>query len=232
MQQVPTRSLHRQTVRVLTYNVRHCRGVDGRVDLRRTAGVISSAAPDVAGLQELDACLERSGTVDQPLELGRSTGLRIGFCSALSLAGGRYGIGIGSREGAEARCLALPRWADEEPRVAAWLPYAGMTFLTAHLSLEGPARRSQMDFLATIAAGLDPPVVVLGDLNTGRRGLAPLLAAGFKPGRRHLTHSSTFPRHQIDWVLAGPGARITSSWTLRTAASDHRPLVAVVERER
>lgn len=43
------------TIRVMTYNVRRCRGRDGRVDPDRTLDVIAAGAPDIVALQEVDA---------------------------------------------------------------------------------------------------------------------------------------------------------------------------------
>ncbi len=62
-------------MRLLTWNVQWCRGVDGRVDCRRIAAEIRRLAdPDVACLQEIAAPfpdLPGSAGEDQPEELGR-----------------------------------------------------------------------------------------------------------------------------------------------------------------
>ena len=71
-----------------------------------------------------------------------------------------------------------------------------------------------------------------GDLNQGRRDLDRLLDAGFVPDARRPTIPSFLPMRQVDYVLAGPGARIERSRTIRTLASDHLPLVAKVAVDR
>jgi len=43
------------TFRIMTYNVRSCRGNDGRVDPGRVIDVISDGAPDIVALQEIDS---------------------------------------------------------------------------------------------------------------------------------------------------------------------------------
>jgi endonuclease/exonuclease/phosphatase family metal-dependent hydrolase len=59
-------SAHAQdTVRVLSYNVRHGEGMDLVVDLERTAAVIRTLDPHVVLLQEIDSAAGRTGGVDQ-----------------------------------------------------------------------------------------------------------------------------------------------------------------------
>jgi endonuclease/exonuclease/phosphatase family metal-dependent hydrolase len=73
------------SVRVMTYNIKHGQGNDDcedeeapegtppatqcAVDLERTADVIASFEPDIVALQEVDRWWARSGGVDQPTEL-------------------------------------------------------------------------------------------------------------------------------------------------------------------
>lgn len=38
--------LQADNIRVMTYNVRHCEGLDGHLDIARTASVIEKAVPD------------------------------------------------------------------------------------------------------------------------------------------------------------------------------------------
>jgi endonuclease/exonuclease/phosphatase family metal-dependent hydrolase len=43
---------HWRTLRVATYNIHRCRGLDGRTNVARIADVIRSIEPDVIALQE------------------------------------------------------------------------------------------------------------------------------------------------------------------------------------
>ena len=58
-------------LQVMSYNVRHCAGMDLVVDYDRTASVIVQQQPDVVALQELDSMTGRSGHRDQLDELAR-----------------------------------------------------------------------------------------------------------------------------------------------------------------
>lgn len=99
-------------IRVLTYNIHHGEGLDGKVDLGRIAQVIQQAAPDVVALQEVDLGTERTGRVDQAAELGRLTGLHAVFGKAFDYSGGRYGAALLSRwsiqEATPTCCQAAP----------------------------------------------------------------------------------------------------------------------------
>lgn len=78
-------------ITVLTYNIRHGEGADGKVDLDRIAAVINSVTPDLVALQEVDVKTTRSNGLDQAAELGKRTGLSPFFSPAISYAGGQYG---------------------------------------------------------------------------------------------------------------------------------------------
>jgi endonuclease/exonuclease/phosphatase family metal-dependent hydrolase len=43
-----------ETIRILSYNIKHGQGMDDRVDLKRAAAVINSLQPDLVALQEID----------------------------------------------------------------------------------------------------------------------------------------------------------------------------------
>jgi endonuclease/exonuclease/phosphatase family metal-dependent hydrolase len=216
-------------VRAATFNVKHCQGLDGRTDPARTATVLQALGAEVMALQELDRGMLRSAGVDQPAALAAALGMEVHFERTISLEGGEYGIGLAGRGLSEVGAEALPGGPGEEPRRAVWGRRGAVWFVCTHLSLRDESQRKQVEALATILAGLGPRVVLLGDLNGTARTLGPLLAAGFDPGRRRRTHPARFPTKQIDWVLGGPGVHIGRTWTLRTKASDHLPLVAEVE---
>ena len=110
--------------------------------------------------------------------------------------------------------------------VARW---RDVSILVTHLSRHPGARALQTRELADLALEVDPPVIVMGDLNQGRDALGPLTAAGLRPSPDRLrTLAKPWRRSEIDHVLAGRGARVTSSRVVRSVASDHRPVVATV----
>ncbi|MGH2749709.1 MAG: endonuclease/exonuclease/phosphatase family protein [Actinomycetota bacterium] len=225
---------------VATYNLHHCEGLDGIVDVGRVARVLTGTGAAVVGLQEIDDGLSRSGRTNQPTELAEALGLEITFYPTLERGGGRYGLGLAARGGVEARFERLPRRGDEEPRGALVARTGDVWVVVTHLSRDRFSRASQTRALASLAKDLDGPVVIMGDLNQTTTSLGPLTEVGLVgDGLRH----QTMPLQNVSWwrrwlglakgrhidhVLAGGGARVVRSWTVASDASDHLPLVAQI----
>ena len=229
---VPWRAayLSRMRLRVATFNVHHCKGADGIVDVARAGAALTHAEPDVIGLQELDRGLPRSGHADQPADLGRLLGMEVMFFPTLTRNSGEYGLGLAAAGPVtDARFVPLPRLGDEEPRGAVTALCSGLHVVVTHLSTDRRARAVQLAALTAIAAGLEDPVVVVGDLNLGARSLTPLRGLGFTGAFGHSTLPGRVAKRQIDHILASPGIEILRSWTVRSEASDHLPLVADLE---
>lgn len=90
-------SQQRKTLRVLSYNIHHGRGVDDQLSLDRIAKVIRRADPDLIALQEVDQGCGRSDRIFQTQELERLTGYYGIFGKAIDFDGGQYGQAILSR---------------------------------------------------------------------------------------------------------------------------------------
>src|SRR5690606_4886616 len=80
--------------RVVSYNIRHGRGTDGRLDLEGTAAALERLDADVIALQEVYERVERSGGQDQAARLGALLGMNHAFGSFMDYQGGRYGMAI------------------------------------------------------------------------------------------------------------------------------------------
>jgi len=233
-----------KTIRVLTYNIHHGEGTDGKVDLPRLAAVIAGVKPDLVALQEVDHKTKRTGGVDQTAELARLTGLRGKFGKAIDYQGGEYGQAILSRhpiKGVEVH--VLPGEPERETRiaVAAEIPLgdSGRTirFVTTHLHHQSDEfRQRQAAKLDELFGRGGTPVIVAGDLNATPDS-KPLgkLAKNWKSaevGKPLLTFPVDKPAKQIDYVLVRPADKfkVTEARVLDEAvASDHRALLVVLE---
>lgn len=214
-------------LRVATFNVHHCEGRDGVVDVARCADAIRRTEADVVALQELDRGFPRSARVDQPALLAELTGLHVDFHPTVRRGGAEYGIALASTEDVRGRLHRLPRAAEEEPRGALVARHRDLGIIATHLSTRRRARAVQLPAVADLAATLGPPTVVLGDFNERRRGLAALEQAGLRvaPGRDH-TVIGRLGRRRIDHVLTAAPAEALRTWTVPSDGSDHVPLVA------
>lgn len=229
-------------LRVVSYNIRHGRGMDEVVDLGRTAAVLRALGPDLVGLQEVDERVGRSADVDQAADLGARLGMEHAFGAFMGYGGGRYGMAILSRHPIS-RSWSIPLPAGNEPRVALAaqieLP-AGTTFVAVNVHLDwvrdDAFRFAQASALAAALDALPDPYVLLGDFNDepGSRTLALFQARGTearKPESQRFTFPSPEPSIEIDFIFAAPApawiageARVVDE----RVASDHRPLVATL----
>ena len=228
------------TLRVLTYNIHHGEGVDGKLDLVRLAGVITSSRADVVALQEVDQKTTRTGGVDQAAEIARLTGLHVAYGRAMDFQGGAYGQALLSRWPlADFAVHPLPNPAKVEPRIAisATVRPPGQPafrFVGTHLDAtrDDTARWQQAARLIELFGFDAIPTIIAGDLNARpeTRIMQALLqpftdASAVDPAP---TSPAQNPKARIDFVLLRPATtwRILSSTVIpEGVASDHRPLL-------
>jgi endonuclease/exonuclease/phosphatase family metal-dependent hydrolase len=84
-------------VKILTYNVKNCTGMDGKVNYQRIADIIKHVDPDIVALQELDSATQRSKGIVVLNELARMTGMYQTYGASIAFQGGKYGIGLLTR---------------------------------------------------------------------------------------------------------------------------------------
>ncbi|MBX9652485.1 endonuclease/exonuclease/phosphatase family protein [bacterium] len=233
------------TLRVLTYNIHHGEGMDGRLDLARIASVIRSAEPDIVALQEVDQNTERTGKIDQPTELSRLTGMDVVFGDNIRLQGGSYGNAVLSRFPIKRHeNHPLPPFDKGERRglleVEIELPgERSLLFFATHLDhQQSPKdRNAAAEIIARKSASLNArPALLAGDLNDGPSSttLAMLGSAGWTRSNKEAiaTVPVKSPLRQIDFILFRPEKawRVIETRVLEErVASDHRGVLAVIE---
>lgn len=222
-------------LRVLTYNIHHGEGRDGKFDYERLAKIITDLEPDVVALQEVDRKTRRSNGVDQAVLLGKLTGMNPAFGNAMYFQGGEYGEALLSRFPMdEVKAHHLPFRPGQEPRTALAArikPDNGLPefiFVGTHLCHQSNETRTeqtqQINRLFPAEEGL--PVILAGDLNA-RKDSDPMNVL--------LTErwiDVTAPQSRIDYVLV----RSQDTWRVaevtvvdERVASDHLPVLAVLE---
>ncbi|MCI0361934.1 MAG: endonuclease/exonuclease/phosphatase family protein [Planctomycetaceae bacterium] len=231
-------------LRVLTYNIHHGEGTDGKLDLERIAGVISSSKPDLVALQEVDQRTKRTGQVDQPTELARLTGMEVVFGPNIPLEGGQYGNAVLSRLPIlrhKNHALPLVDGGEQRGVLEVELHLAGdskLILLATHLDHRRPdAQRlaSAKAISELIAAQKDTLALLAGDLNDVPDSpvLKEFLTTWASTARAPLpTIPVEKPERQIDYLLARPAGRwkvIEAQVLDESVASDHRGLLVVLQ---
>lgn len=237
-------------MRIMTYNVHSCIGVDGRVSPQRVARVIAHDAPDLVAVQELDHGRLRSRSEDQAAAIAQRLGYHFVFCPTVAHGDGRYGHAVFSRLPIEVVKIGQlpgdPRSWWPEPRYALWIAVriAGVkvNVITTHLGLSARERLEQVqtlvgpDWLGPVL--LREPVIVCGDFNLAPGSPGYRLAASHlvdvqarRRGHQPLnTFSSARPFIRIDHIFISKHFDTERVFVPRThltrLASDHLPLVA------
>lgn len=217
-----------KSLQVMTYNVRHCAGMDMVLDYDRTAAVISVQNPDAVALQELDSMTGRSGQHDQLGELALRTGYYPVFGSAIDFDGGKYGVGILTRERPlSTKRLPLP---GEEPRVLLVVELKDYVLACTHLDLEEEQRLASVPLIVDEAQRWQKPFILAGDWNDAPNSelLKEMTKSFTVLSGDQPTYPADEPQECIDYIAsfkARPVTTLEYNVIDEPAASDHRPLV-------
>ncbi|HEY1430677.1 MAG TPA: endonuclease/exonuclease/phosphatase family protein [Stellaceae bacterium] len=230
------------SVRLVTYNIHTCVGVDGRYDPGRIAAVLREIDADIACLQEVDARRRTERHADQWAYLGEATGCRVILGTGIRDQCGRFGNAILTRFPVlTARSIDLAV-AGYEPRGAidADLLFGDrvLRVIATHFGLRAGERRLQANrLMAALAANVPPHrreadvVLLMGDLNEwrGRSGAIRAFDRRLGPSAAERTFPSWMPVLALDRIYADGPAALREVGVYRSPlarlASDHLPLV-------
>ena len=232
-------------IRIVTYNIHHGEGTDGKLDLERIAAVINAEKPDLVGLNEVDQGCGRSQGLDEPAALAKLTGMTHVFEKNIDHDGGKYGNAVLSRLPiVRHENHKLPSDYEGEQRGVLEVEVGdandSLLFLCTHLDYRpnDHERLASIDTIEKLVAAREGmPVILVGDLNAvpeskvmetfaktwGRSNTEPLL-----------TFPAAKPDKQIDYVLFRPAAEweVVETRVLdEPVASDHRGMMAVLRRK-
>ncbi|MBA4146567.1 MAG: endonuclease/exonuclease/phosphatase family protein [Verrucomicrobia bacterium] len=236
-------------LRVMTYNVHACLGMDGKISTHRIAQVIERHDPAVIALQELDIHRSRSRTEHQVEMIAHELGMHFHFSPAKAHGEEQYGDAILSKYPLKlirAENITKAPKVDPEPRGALWVQFEMdgilINLINTHFGLGVRERMSQaMDLLSKKWIGgieLNEPVILCGDFNTfpdtlpyraftSRLHDVQLMIPNF---RARKTFSTASPVFRIDHIFVSGHFNVHKVQVPRNhltrIASDHLPLVA------
>jgi endonuclease/exonuclease/phosphatase family metal-dependent hydrolase len=242
-------------LRIVTYNVHKCRGLDRRVRPARIASVLRELDADIIALQEV---LSVGGAAAREMDQARFIAEELGYDYCIGenrrLAGGAYGNVILSRlpwrhvhnydltwRGRERRgCLRvdieIAGGGGDAAAARSLLHLFNVHLGTAYIERRHQARQLVGDRILG-SAELTGARVVLGDFNEWTKGLATRLLTEHLQSadvRTHLQRARTYPGAlplvHLDHIYFDPtlelqGMTLHKSLTA-LVASDHLPLVA------
>ena len=228
-------------LRVLSYNIKHGEGMDGKIDLERVAAVIARKNPDLVALQGVDKNCPRSGNRDIAAELGKLLGMAHRFGKSIDHDGGEYGVAVLSKlpitglnhyklPGGDERRTAL------EVQVTVKGSETPVSFVSVHN--DWSTEEVRLGQVAALLDGLKEvrhPVILAGDFNGEWEDASMKLLV--KEGWRILdkkgvkTAPSDDPKVEIDFVVTrGLQAKLLEYGAIEErVVSDHWPIFAVWE---
>jgi endonuclease/exonuclease/phosphatase family metal-dependent hydrolase len=233
------------SLRVVTYNIHKCRGMDRRVRPDRVVDVLQSIDADIIALQEVLSLESHNRHEDQARFIAEELRFHQAFGHTRWFKGGRYGnvvltrlpihvsknYDISARRREPRGCLRVDIRLD-----STMLHVFNLHLGTGYMERRRQARRlwNERIFSETEILG---PRIILGDFNEWIQGSVSRLLGGLFEGadlRRHLNRSRTYPGFMplvhLDHIYFDPVLRLEklTLWRDKTAliASDHLPLVA------
>lgn len=224
-------------LRVMTWNLHACVGIDGKLDVNRTGKIIHQLSPDIATFQEVDLRRKSPAHADVGKYLCNLVGHYSFEAWAISAESGAYGQVLASRFPLAESHVHDISVAGYEPRkimeAQICLPACRLRVIATHLGFWRKERKYQLDMLRNVVMAVpDLPCVILGDLN---------LWPTRKPVQRefntfngeaiHGSYPSILPILAPDRIVCGSGTRLLSSRAVQEAriASDHLPILARIE---
>jgi endonuclease/exonuclease/phosphatase family metal-dependent hydrolase len=232
--------------RLMTYNIRHGEGMDGRIDLERIAEVIRREGADVVALQEVDRGVTRSGRRDLAGELAALTGMTCVFSNNFHFQGGEYGNALLTRTTVGGwRNTHYRMLREGEQRGLLWVELEmdgrRLVVMNTHLDFrpDDAERLSNVQEIMVAAGAKEADgLIICGDFNSEpgspthdamkERFEDAWEAVGLGEG---FTYSSTEPNRRIDYVFWDRAGKVmpVRAWVSPSLASDHLPLTVEFE---
>lgn len=218
---------------VMTYNIRHGRGLDGKVGLDRIAEVIQRQDVDIVALNEVDeAFSRRSNYVQQANWLANFLEMDFVFGPSLVFGNRKYGNAILSRSPITNFQNYVFHAPFAEPRCIVKATINDIHVLASHFSIHPVLQKKQIDFCMNYE---NTPCIILGDLNR-----SPNSSSYNRLTQRFIdchakkplaTYPAKNPRSRLDYIFISDDFTVLDVNVIHTAASDHLPVCATLGKD-
>nr|WP_289752966.1 endonuclease/exonuclease/phosphatase family protein [Bacteroides acidifaciens] len=220
------------TLKLMTYNIKNANGMDDVCNFQRIANVINNASPDVVAIQEVDSMTKRSGQKYVLGEIAGRTQMHAYFAPAIDFDGGKYGIGLLTRQ-VPVRLQTIPLPGREEARALVLAEFEDYIYCCTHMSLTEEDRMESLKIVKSFTTSYKKPLFLAGDMNAEPESdFIKELQKDFQllSNPKQHTYPAPEPKETIDYIAAlksnANGFALISARVLNEpVASDHRPIL-------
>ena len=220
------------TLKLMTYNIKNANGMDDVCNFQRIANVINNASPDVVAIQEVDSMTKRSGQKYVLGEIAGRTQMHAYFAPAIDFDGGKYGIGLLTRQ-VPVRLQTIPLPGREEARALVLAEFEDYIYCCTHMSLTEEDRMESLKIVKSFTTPYKKPLFLAGDMNAEPESdFIKELQKDFQllSNPKQHTYPAPEPKETIDYIAAlksnANGFALISAQVLNEPmASDHRPIL-------
>lgn len=217
-------------LKVVTFNIHHGQGMDGKIEIDRITAEIRKTDADVVALQEVDRFHPRSYLHDQLRRIGRKLDMKSAFAPSINFGLVQYGNGILTRYPILTKQVIYLQGVSERRSILAVrvdAPDEPCTIVNIHLGVMERERAQQFPILLEALQQVEGRGVLLGDFNMGARH--PLLDK-LHPGWNKIAPEPFAPTvrsgREIDHIYANIRLKDRKAYVQPTDASDHHAVVA------
>lgn len=220
------------TLKLMTYNIKNANGMDDVCNFQRIANVINNASPDVVAIQEVDSMTKRSGQKYVLGEIAERTQMHAYFAPAIDFDGGKYGIGLLTRQ-VPVRLQTIPLPGREEARALILAEFEDYIYCCTHMSLTEEDRMESLKIVKSFTAPYKKSLFLAGDMNAEPESdFIKELQKDFQllSNPKQHTYPAPEPKETIDYIAtlksnANGFALISAQVLNEPMASDHRPIL-------
>ena len=203
-------------LKVMTFNIHHGEGIDGKIDLERIAEIFSKNNIDLVALQEVDEGVERTFRIKELDTLSMLTKMQSYFSKNIEFQGGEYGNGILSRFPILSKTnyhFKMIREGEQRGLLQTIVNLDGdsLLFMTTHLDYraDDAERVSNIDeIVAEVNKYPKMPVIICGDFNDTTMSRTYIKMTKYFSGvwskignNREFTYPTASPEKKIDFIF-------------------------------
>ncbi|HYF83929.1 MAG TPA: endonuclease/exonuclease/phosphatase family protein [Clostridia bacterium] len=224
------------TIKVMTYNIHRGVNRDNELNLDGIVEAVKNSGAEIIALQEVERYSVRTKFQDQIRYIADKLSMQYVFGKSVNILNGQFGNAILSKYPIEEyEVRELPSEGENRTLLRAQLDVYGykISFYNTHLGLKQSERDKQIEAILKIA-GDGNNLILAGDFNEKVDKLGAITqkygdCASFENNDSKATFENEGISERIDYIFTSKGFEVKSYNVPISDASDHYPVVSIIE---